>query len=150
MAKSSRSTIEFPSFTPFASGHVSAEDKKRFAAALIRFIEGGFPRSQFTSGLYRCLSNAFSHIAHCNLEGFFGTWFSTVEQQLEWVTYILRHPCHGSPAYTYCDVEEFICDYALRTGLAARLEQAHAEAVRTAELSMLAHLRSKYPKAAAV
>ena len=57
--------------TPFFEPHQfiatqwnSAEDKAKFANALMTFIANEFPRRSFTKSLYQRLSNTFGHIAH--------------------------------------------------------------------------------------
>ena len=49
-------------FTP--TQWASAEDKAKFANALMKFIANEFPRQSFTKPLYQRLSNTFGHIAH--------------------------------------------------------------------------------------
>ena len=56
-----------PAFEPdhfTATQWSTAEDKAKFANALMKFIAGDFPRQSFTKSLYRRLSNTFGHIAH--------------------------------------------------------------------------------------
>jgi hypothetical protein len=53
----------------------SAEDKAKFANALMKFIANEFPRQSFTRSLYQRLSNMFGHIAHTNVDGFYGAFF---------------------------------------------------------------------------
>ncbi len=49
----------------------SAEQKAKFANALLTFVAQDFPRSKFHEGFYRRLSNAFGHIANFNSAGFY-------------------------------------------------------------------------------
>ncbi len=42
----------------------SAEQKAKFANALLTFVAHDFPRSKFRESFYRRLSNTFGHIAH--------------------------------------------------------------------------------------
>ena len=42
----------------------SAEQKAKFANALLTFVAQDFPRSKFHESFYRRLSNTFGHIAH--------------------------------------------------------------------------------------
>ena len=44
----------------------SAEQKAKFANALLTFVAQDFPRSKFHEGFYRRLSNTFGHIANYN------------------------------------------------------------------------------------
>jgi hypothetical protein len=69
----------------------TADDKAKFANALMKFIAAEFPRHSFTQPFYRRLSNTFGHIAHANLTGFYGAFFERdfdkvvfLEQTLSW------------------------------------------------------------------
>ena len=56
-----------PAFTAAeftATNWDSADDKAKFANALMKFIANEFPRQSFTKSLYRRLSNTFGHIAN--------------------------------------------------------------------------------------
>ena len=53
----------------------TAEQKAKFANALLTFIAQDFPRSKFHEGFYRRLSNTFGHIANYNSAGFYGRFF---------------------------------------------------------------------------
>jgi len=79
--------------------------KAKFLNDLANFMRSGFKRTKFSKALYKRLSMTFSHIAHYNIEGFYGEWFETPAKQLAWVQNALQYPCFGSPAYTYCDAE---------------------------------------------
>lgn len=83
----------------------AAAVKAKFLNDLADFMRSGFKRTKFHKALYKRLSMTFSHIAHCNIEGFYGEWFETPARQLAWVQNALRHPCYGDPDYTYSDAE---------------------------------------------
>ena len=56
-----------PAFEPdqfIATQWSTAEDKAKFANALMKFIAHEFPRQSFSKALYQRLSNTFGHIAH--------------------------------------------------------------------------------------
>ena len=56
-----------PAFEPdqfVATKWSTAEDKAKFANALMKFIAQEFPRPDFSKALYQRLSNTFGHIAH--------------------------------------------------------------------------------------
>ena len=58
-----------PAFEPehfTATQWSPAEDKAKFANALMKFFADEFPRPGFTKALYQRLSNTFGHIAHTN------------------------------------------------------------------------------------
>ena len=68
-----------------------AEDKAKFANALMKFIANELPRQSFTKPLYQRLSNTFGHIAHHSLDGFYAVFFERdtdkvvfLEQTLSW------------------------------------------------------------------
>ena len=60
----------------------SAEQKAKFANALLTFVAQDFPRSKFHEGFYRRLSNTFGHIANCNSAGFYERFFRTPRDEL--------------------------------------------------------------------
>lgn len=68
--------------------------KARFVNALIRFIDAGYPESQFTAALYDGLHNHgyFGFIAHYNRHGFYDEKFSTPARQEEFLSE-LRWAC---------------------------------------------------------
>ncbi len=56
-----------PAFEPdhfTATQWSTAEDKAKFANALMKFIAHEFPRQSFSNALYQRLSNTFGHIAN--------------------------------------------------------------------------------------
>jgi hypothetical protein len=83
----------------------SPEEKAKFANDLAALVRSGFNRNRFHKGLYNRLSTTFGHIAHYNIEGFYGEWFETPARQLAWVQNALRYPCYGDPGFTYSDAE---------------------------------------------
>lgn len=84
----------------------TAEAKARAANALASFVESGFEVRRFTKTVYNALYlHLFGHIAHYNQSGFYGEWFSTVEDQIRWCQRVLEWvPC-GDPKFTWVDVE---------------------------------------------
>ena len=77
----------------------SAEQKAKFANALLTFVAQDFPRSKFHESFYRRLSNTFGHIAYYNCDGFYGRFFLTAEDKLEFLEQCVTWPCHGDPTY---------------------------------------------------
>lgn len=95
-------------FTPekLTQAHSSTpEDKAKFLNDLAGFVRSGFNRNKFTKGLYRQLSNTFGHIAHYDIHGFYGNWFSSKTDQCRWIENALKYGCYGQATYTYCDAE---------------------------------------------
>lgn len=69
-----------PTFAPeqfTASRYDTANEKATFANGLVRFIAGGFRKTQFTQAVYEGLRLRFGHIAHFNRHGFYDEWFSS-------------------------------------------------------------------------
>jgi len=89
----------------------TAKDKAKFANHFVRFVESGFKETLFPKWFYTQLSLSFGHIAHYNLHGFYETWFTTTEKQMEFLNHTLNHPCYGSPNCTYSDVEKEIIEW---------------------------------------
>jgi hypothetical protein len=86
----------------------SAEDKARFANALMKFIVHEFPRQSFTKPFYRRLSNTFGHIAHHNLDGFYTVFFERDADKVVFLEQILSWPHFGDPTFTFSDVERAV------------------------------------------
>ena len=86
----------------------TSEQKAKFANALLTFVAQDFPRSKFHESFYRRLSNTFGHIAHYNSAGFYGRFFLTAEDKLEFLEQCVTWPCHGDPTFTYSDVERAV------------------------------------------
>ena len=67
-----------PAFEPdqfVATKWSTAEDKAKFANALMKFIANEFPRPAFSKALYQRLSNTFGHIANYNRDRFYSVFF---------------------------------------------------------------------------
>jgi hypothetical protein len=93
-------------FTP--KQWTSAEDKAKFANALMKFIANEFPRRSFTRSLYQRLSNTFGHIAHTNVDGFYGAFFERDFDKVVFLEQTLSWPHFGDPTFTFCDVERAV------------------------------------------
>jgi hypothetical protein len=53
-------------------------------------------------------------------------------------------PCHGDPAFTYCDVERAVARRIAATVLIERYRAAHADEIEGHELRQLDRLKAKY------
>ena len=93
-------------FTP--TQWASAEDKAKFANALMKFIAHEFPRRSFTQPFYRRLSNTLGHIAHGSLDGFYGAFFERDLDKLVFLEQTLSWPHFGDPTFTFSDVERAV------------------------------------------
>ena len=86
----------------------SAEDKAKFANALMKFIAREFPRQSFTKSLYRRLINTFRHMARHNLDGFYGAFFERDTDKVVFLEQTLSWPYFGDPTFTFSDVERAV------------------------------------------
>ena len=93
-------------FTP--TQWASAKDKAKFANALMKFIAHEFPRQSFTRSLYQRLSNTFGHIAHTNVDGFYGAFFERDFDKVVFLEQTLSWPHFGDPTFTFSDVERAV------------------------------------------
>ncbi len=103
----------------------SAEQKAKFANALLTFVAQDYQQSKFHENFYRRLANAFGHIANYNSAGFYGRFFRTAEDKLEFLEQCVTWPCHGDPTTTYSDVER---------ALVARLTQSQIVAILSSQI----------------
>lgn len=122
----------------------TAAEKADFGNSLLRFIEAGWKPTMFTKKFYERLSMCFGNIAHYNLAGFYEEWFTTETDRLRFLEHLLRSPCYGQPAFTFCDVERAIQDQIRARGWIERQRQRASDEIRTRELQILARLEQKY------
>jgi hypothetical protein len=122
----------------------TAEQKAKLANALLMFIAQDFPRSKFHEGFYRRLSNTFGHIANYGSAGFYGRFFLTAADKLEFLEQCVTWPCHRDPTYTYSDVERAVAA-RLRSANIVTLMRSQVSAARwQADLALLAELKARY------
>ena len=129
-------------FTP--TQWASAEDKAKFANALMKFIANEFPRQCFTRSLYHRLSNTFGYIAHTNIEGFYGAFFERDLDKVVFLEQTLSWPHFGDPTFTFCDVEHAVKRRLRAAKVIDIFRLLEADATRRRELAMLARLQAKY------
>lgn len=122
----------------------TAADKASFGNALLHFLDADCSRELFIKKLYNRLSMTFGHIAHCDIEGFYSTWFTRDRHRLGFIQKLLRWPCHGDPKFTFSDVEQAIQRVVRERNYLARYELRAAEALRAAEMTELRRLEAKY------
>ena len=103
----------------------SGDDKAKFANHFVRFVRTKCPKTLFVKWFYNRLSMCFGHIAHCNLLGFYETWFRDARARHAFLEHALAYPCFGDPAYTYSDVEHDLRAWIRTSGV---LEQFRYEA----------------------
>ena len=63
----------------------TAEQKAKFANALLTFVAQDFPRSKFHESFYRRLSSTFGHIANHDSTRFYGRFFLTAADKLDFL-----------------------------------------------------------------
>ena len=129
-------------FTP--TQWASAEDKAKFANALMKFVANEFPRQSFTRSLYQRLSNSFGHIAHRNLDGFYGAFFERDTDKVVFLEQTLSWPHFGDPTFTFSDVERAVKRRLRAAKVIDILRLLEADATRRRELATLARLQEKY------
>ena len=122
----------------------SAEDKARFANALMKFIAHEFPRQSFTKSLYQRLSNTFGHIAHHNLDGFYAVFFERDTDKVVFLEQTLSWSHFGDPTFTFSDVERAVKRQLLAAKVIDIFRLLEADATRRRELATLARLQEKY------
>jgi hypothetical protein len=129
-------------FTP--TQWASAEDKAKFANALMKFIANDFPRQSFTRSLYQRLSNTFGHIAHTNVDGFYGAFFERDLDKVVFLEQTLSWPHFGDPTFTFSDVERAVKRRLRAAKVIDIFRLLEADATRKRELATLARLQEKY------
>ena len=122
----------------------TAEDKAKFANALMKFIAHEFPRQGFTKSLYHRLSNTFGHIAHTNLDGFYCAFFERDADKVVFLDQTLSWPHLGDPTYTFSDVERAVQRRLRASNVIDVFRMREADATRKRELETLARLQEKY------
>ncbi len=122
----------------------TSEQKAKFANALLTFVALDFPRSKFHESFYRRLSNSFGHIANYHSAGFYGRFFLTAADKLEFLKQCVTWPCHGDPTYTYSDVERAVGARLRKSQIVACLSSQIAVECRRRELALLSELKARY------
>src|SRR5580704_13877943 len=122
----------------------TADDKAKFANTLMKFIANEFPRQSFTRSLYHRLSNTFGHIAHTNIEGFYGAFFERDLDKVVFLEQTLSWPHFGDPTFTFCDVEHAVKRRLRAAKVIDIFRLLEADATRRRELATLARLKEKY------
>ena len=146
MAKGPFSPSEFAP-TEFST----AADKADFGNTFLHFVDADCAQNLFTKKFYNRLSMTFGHIAHYDIHGFYGTWFTADRHKAAFMQRTLRWPCHGDPKFTFSDVEYAIQCVLRQRNYLAHYELRASEALRSAEVRELERLEAKYrtPPAAA-
>ena len=126
----------------------SAATKADFASRLCQFIAADFKESLFTKVFYNRLHLTYGHIARCNREGFFGTFFRDLAGKVEFLEHTLQWRCFGDLAFTYCDVERSIQERLQRGDLLTAYRALRAADIERGERDTLRRLSAQYEGAA--
>jgi len=131
-------------FTP--TKWATAEEKAKTANKLTRFILGGFQQAAFTKGMYQRLSNMFGHIAHYDINGFYGTWFTDIKSCSDWVEHITSSWLSGigDPSFTWSDVERSLIQWVQDNQIAEQLNELYRLDIEQNERKLLNALQRKY------
>src|SRR5271165_5496270 len=127
----------------------TAEQKAKFANALLTFVAQDFPRSKFHESFYRRLSNTFGHIANHNSAGFCGRFFPNAQDKLEFLEQCVTWPCRGDPTTTYSDVERAVVARLIQSQIVTILSSQIAVERWRRELALLSELKARYEPVAA-
>lgn len=124
----------------------TAEEKAKIANKLTRFILSGFQQAIFTKGMYQRLSNMFGHIAHCDINGFYSTWFADIKSCRDWAEHITGSWLSGigDPRFSWSDVETALIQWAKDNRIAEQLEEIYRLDIEQKEMTLLNALQRKY------
>ena len=122
----------------------TAEDKAKFVAHFMKFVEKGFPQHLFTKKFYQRLSNTFGHIAHYNQMGFWDVFFSNKSSKVNFLQQTMRHPCYGDPAWTYSDAEREIQKLLRGKNILTKLMQDEMQELHDQEFAEYQRLKQKF------
>lgn len=133
-------------FTSYKNGDTAA-DKAKFANHFVRFVESEFKATLFPKWFYNRLSMTFGHIAHYNLAGFYGEFFTNTPDKLRFlnVTVSPWHGFAGVPEYTYVDVEKILAKWVTENGLIEKYGALADKELEARERKELEYLKAKYP-----
>ena len=84
-----------------------------------------------------------------NSAGFYGRFFLTAADKLEFLEQCVTWPCHGDPTYTYSDVERAVVARLTQSQIVAILSSQIAVERRRRELALLSELKARYEPIAA-
>lgn len=122
----------------------TAQDKADFCNCFVRFVKSGYKQNIFTEEFYTRLSMCFGHIAHYDRQGFYETFFTSLEGQIRFAETTLIGGGYGDPHFTYCDAEKLLRAWAIKYKMLDKAQQAYNERVEKDEREHLAYLVNKY------
>ena len=118
--------------------------KAAFGNQLLAFIAEDFLRKRFTLKFCRVLSQRFGMIAHYDVHGFWAEYFTSTADKLRFLEELTAHPCWGSPAFTFSDLERAVIARLRSAGLVARLRATLARETEAGERALLNRLQARY------
>ncbi|MCP1243634.1 hypothetical protein GOB86_12010 [Acetobacter lambici] len=127
-----------------ATEWASVEDKAKLGNAILGFIAKGMPAHAWTQRLYGRVSNMWGFIAHYNQQCFGTLHFETTEGRIRFLDQIVHAPCHGSPRWTWCDVEVIIQRRVRDSMLVDAYRLQDKQEIERSERAQLGALMAKY------
>ncbi|MBS0988655.1 hypothetical protein JK182_08250 [Acetobacter okinawensis] len=127
-----------------ATQYDSAEEKAKLGNAILGFIAKGMPHQSWNKRLYHQVSNMWGFIAHYNRECFGARYFNSTEGRISFLETIERAGCHGSPRWTWCDVEVIIQRRVKDARLSDAYRLQERQDIEQHERAQLAFLMAKY------
>lgn len=122
----------------------TAEDKEKFVAWFIKFVEEGFPQGMFNKKFYQRLSNTFGHIVHYDQSGFWATFFTTTQGKVDFLEMTMSYPCYGDPNYTFSDAEKEIQRQLKEKNLLNTWQETRAKEKDNQEYSEYLRLKRRF------
>ena len=136
-----------PAFEPdqfIATQWSTAEDKAKFANALMKFIAQEFPRPEFQQSSVPTAQQYVRAYRAYNQDGYYSVFFERDADKVVFLDQTLRWPCYGDPTYTFCDVERAVQRRLRAANVIEVFRMREADATRKRELDTLARLQAKY------
>ena len=118
--------------------------KTAFGNQLLAFIAEDFSRKRFTLKFYRVLCQHFGMIAHYDVHGFWAEYFTSTPDKLRFLEQLTAHPCWGSVAFTFSDLERLVIARLRLARLVARLRATLARETEAGERALLNRLQARY------
>ena len=129
-------------FTP--TEHSTAEEKAEFANHFVRFVMSSYDVNLFTKKFYQRLSMCFYHTAHFSQGGFYETFFTSLEGQLEFADITENTRIVGDPRFTYSDVEQALQEWSKDFNMLEIAQTALNNGIEASERLEYARLKNKY------
>ena len=106
----------------------TTDEKAKFVKHFINFFDNGCKRSLFTKFFYNHLHLHFmGHIAHFDIDGFYGTHFDNPDKQYEFLSHASEARIYGDPEWTFSDAEEVLQIWINESGILDEYEQKQSD-----------------------